>query len=172
MNTGAIYVFINFEQAAHFGHIGWGFRLSDDNTCLFGSSDHLYRHRIWDLPAWIRYMAVAPGGDIDWWCESGSMEQMLSTMRSGQHVRSGRHLFYHAYKEIKVDKPNPQRARETAEGQRMGGWEVLGNNCVHHAYQIFSDYGASEKLPNPSLDPFHRIPKTWFKLLEGNAQKL
>ncbi|MBY0551571.1 MAG: hypothetical protein K2W95_30090 [Candidatus Obscuribacterales bacterium] len=172
LTQGAIYAFINFEQAARFGHIGWGFLQEDGTNCLFGSSDHLYHHNVWDLPAWIKYMAVPPGGDIDWWCESGTEEQMLRAMRTGRNTDGGRHIFYHAYKVILVPSPDPARAKYTAEHQQFGGWEVLANNCVHHAYQIFADYGAAATIPNPSGDPFHRIPKRWFNLLAGAPQSL
>lgn len=172
LTQGAIYAFINFEQAARFGHIGWGFLQEDGTSFLFGSSDHLYHHDVWDLPAWIKYMAVEPGGDIDWWCQTGSELEMLTAMRTGRNADGARHIFYHAYKVIPVPWPDPQRAKSTAENQKFGGWEVLANNCVHHAYQIFADYGAVAKLPNPFGDPFHRIPKRWFSLLDGAPKSL
>ncbi len=168
LNQGLVYAFINFEQAARFGHIGWGFRLEDQNSFIFGSTDHLYHHDVWDLPAWIRYMAVPPGDDIDWWCETGTELDMLSTMRTGVHASSGRHIRYHAYKAVPVAGANPLRARECAQAQRTGGWSVLENNCVHHAYQIFSEYGAAPVVPNPCAGQTLRIPKTWFASLQGS----
>lgn len=164
---GFVYAFINFEQAARFGHVGWGFQL-DEHTFSFGSTDHLYRHNAWDLPAWIRYMAVPPGGDIDWWNETGSHDEMLATMRSGVHEPTrSRHIFYHAYKVLPVQTADPSRAASRAREQRQGGWSVLENNCVHHAYQIFSEYGAGHIVPDPCTSQTLLIPKAWFASFRG-----
>ena len=172
LDQGSIFVFINFEQAARFGHIGWGFQLEEPGRYLFGSSDHLYRHHVLNLPGWLNYMAVPPGSDIDWWCHNGSESEMLTTMASGRHSASGRHLSYHAYKAIGVSKADPLKARHTAESQAKGGWHLMNNNCVHQTYQILADYGAAAVLPHPDSTPLRRIPKTWFAMLDGVTQLL
>lgn len=40
---GQTYVFINYKQAAGFGHVAWGVRVAEDEF-IFGSTDHLYHH--------------------------------------------------------------------------------------------------------------------------------
>ncbi|MBX9641423.1 MAG: hypothetical protein K2X97_17335, partial [Mycobacteriaceae bacterium] len=163
MREGAFYVFINFKQAAQFGHVGWGFRLGEDRYC-FGSSDHLWRHDWWDLPAWIRYMHVPAGKDIDWWAEQGSKEQMLQMMGKGQLPEfKGKHIFYHAYKKVAIDEHAcfPEEAMRAAEFTSANGWHLSENNCVHQAYFIFSKYGKEQVLPSPYKDPLNMIPKTF-----------
>lgn len=171
---GAIYAFINFKQAANFGHLAWGFRLQDGSYC-FGSSDHLWRHDWWDLGAWLRYMDVPAGGDIDWWCERGSKEDMLEMMKFGKHQKySGRHIYYHAFKEIEFDRSatTPALALAAAEGTGAGGWHLAKNNCVHQSYTIFSRYNQSYQLPNPFTNPIDMIPKTWFAKLVADTVTL
>ena len=46
---GSAYIFINFEQAATSGHVGWGFAIGD-GLFNFGSTDHLWNL---DFPLWI-----------------------------------------------------------------------------------------------------------------------
>lgn len=162
---GAIYSFINFEQAARFGHVGWGFELQD-GSYYFGSTDHLWKHDWWDIPAWVRYMNVAPHGDIDWWAERGSKNDMLQTMKSGKHIR------YHAFKEVILDEIVPEQAVATAEKLKTGGWHLSQHNCVHQSFLVFSNYSKQHNLPDPFADPLNMIPKNWFARISGSEQFL
>lgn len=164
-SKGSLIAFINYKQAAQFGHIGWGFRLNADNYC-FGSSDHLWKHDWWDLPAWWRYMHVPADGDIDWWSAQGSKEEMLEMMKTGPHIR------YHAYKEIEADNVLPEQAVKYTEGLKSAGWHIAKHNCVHQAFQIFSTYTREHSLPNPYESPLNLIPKNWFARLPGSPQIL
>ncbi len=171
---GAIYAFINFKQAANFGHLAWGFRLPDNSYC-FGSSDHLWKHDWWNLAAWIRYMDVPAGGDIDWWCERGSQQDMLEMMKFGKHKNyQGRHIYYHAFKEIEFDlsATTPELALAAVEDTSTGGWHLAKNNCVHQSYTIFSKYNKTYELPNPFDNPLDMIPKSWFSKLSVESNTL
>lgn len=163
--AGLAFIFINFKQAARFGHIGWGFSLPDDLFC-YGSTDHLWRHQWWDIPGWCRYMRVPPEGDNDWWIEVGNEEQMLATMRSGHHIR------YHAYKSIPVAEPQPDRAKATAAMLRSAGWAIAGNNCINQTYRVMSDYGAGRSIPAPYDAPHYLIPRRWFDAIPFQRQPL
>lgn len=163
--AGSIYAFINFKQAARFGHVAWGFSL-EDGTYYFGSSDHLWKHDWWDLFAWCNYMHVPENGDIDWWAQRGSKNDMLSEMKSGRHIR------YHAYKEIVLAEVNPQNALQKAMQLKSSGWNLYTNNCVHQAFLVFSQYKSEHGLPDPFADPLNLIPKTWFARIEAEAISL
>lgn len=160
--TGSAFVFINMVQAARFGHVGWGFGLGD-GTYFFGSTDHLYRHPWWDLPAWIRYAKVEPHADNDWWAAAGTRDEMLRVMSKGDPSRY--HIRYHYAKEIAVPEFDAATAQEYAEGLRTGGWAVLSNNCVHQAYEVLTRYGAT--LPHPEQPLTNLIPKVWFAKICG-----
>src|SRR5437762_2446685 len=95
---GLAYIFINYVQAMHLGHVAWGFSLDDGETFVFGSTDHLWRHPWWNMLESAKYMHVGKNGEIDWWAATGTREEMLKVMKSGGHLR------YHAYKVIQVDK--------------------------------------------------------------------
>lgn len=162
---GSAFVFINLVQAVRFGHVGWGFALDErGEQFYFGSTDHLYRHPWWDLPAWIRYAHVEPELDNDWWYEIGSRDDMFRIMHAGHHARY--HIRYHIAKEIPVENADPVSARRVADALQKGGWSVVSNNCVHQTYNVLSSYGAA--LPQPDRPLTNLIPKRWFNALPGN----
>src|SRR4051812_13774992 len=124
--VGRAFVFINPEQAARCGHVGWGFALDESqDSFYFGSTDHLWRHPWWDLLGWMRYAHVAPSGSNDWWSGRGSFKEMMIDMHRGHHIR------YHLAKEVAVADPHPDDALNYAESLASAGWSVLINNCVH-----------------------------------------
>ncbi len=155
MPSGEAYAFINYDQAARFGHLGWGFRISPDRY-YFGSTDHLWRteYPFWHPIELLRYMTVAPGDNNDFWAQSGSFSQMLQTMVSGHHIR------YQFYKLVPVKDPRPEIACNFADSFTTKGWSVLFDNCVHHTHSILQIYGG-EGLPSPHKLP-NRLPRTWF----------
>lgn len=163
---GQAAVFINLIQAARFGHVGWGFSLDQTgDRFYFGSTDHLYRHKWWDLPAWLRYGHVAPSGPNDWWCAIGTRQEMLHRMYHGSTERY--HMRYHVFKEFTVDRADPAAAQTAAEFLEHNGWSLVTNNCVHQAYDVLTAYGAT--VPDPSCNPLHLMPKRWFDLLPGES---
>ncbi|MGH9550611.1 MAG: hypothetical protein ACRD3W_14625 [Terriglobales bacterium] len=160
-HNGFAFVFINFEQAAGFGHIGWGFHIAGDRY-YFGSTDHLWRRRypLWHPLELVRYMDVQPANNNDYWAKLGTLEQMLITMRSGRHVR------YHAYKCLQVTDPDPLTAKAYADTMKDGGWNVWRNNCVHQSYNILTKYGA-RSLPSP-FKMTNRFPRKWFESIAAD----
>lgn len=163
---GQFFLFVNVKQAARFGHVGWGFLLEDE-TYMFGATDHLYRHHELDIPAWIDYMSVPAGEHTDWWCEYGTKQQMLAAMTD-----SRQHIWYHKAKGVKVANPDPVAARKVALSQEHAGWAVLNNNCVQQAYEIVKAYGADRVIPNPWENPFNLIPRVWFNSFQGEFIEL
>ncbi len=163
---GLAYVFINFEQAARCGHVGWGISLGDGQNFHFGSTDHLYKASYLNLPALVKYMQVLPGGDIDCWAHVGTESEMLESMRGGHHIR------YHAYKLLEVEQPNPDKAVSAAESLRHAGWHVTLNNCVHHVHSVLSGYSTSARLPDPNQPLTNLIPRRWFAAIQRPARTL
>lgn len=165
---GEFLLFINVKQAAQFGHVGWGFRLSEDeDRYMYGATDHLYRHHEMDLLSWIDYMSVQPGEHTDWWCGFGTKDEMLKTMS-----RSGEHIWYHRCKSVIVTNANPVRAEKVARATELSGWTVLTNNCVQQTYEIVEAYGADRFIPNPWQNPFNLIPRIWFNSFRGAVTEL
>jgi hypothetical protein len=164
MTAGKAFIFINEEQAAGFGHIGWGFQLSADSF-YFGSTDHLWRT---DYPLWhplelLRYMNVNSRENNDYWSNCGSLSEMLETMRRGPHVR------YHLFKTIDVAEVNPLVARGCADSMSRNGWNIVSNNCVHQTFSIVTTFGAS--LPSP-YKIANLFPKSWFAAIEAETSVL
>jgi hypothetical protein len=159
---GRGYIFINFKQAGSAGHIGWGFSL-DAERYHYGSADHLWSRRksFTDPVAWFNYARVEPGGNIDWWEQTGSFDEMIHAMRHGPHIR------YHAYKCVTIDDATPHHAVRTVSETAKGGWMVLNNNCIHQAYRILRSYGAKDEIPNPDSGLLIRISKVWFRSIEA-----
>jgi hypothetical protein len=161
MEDGSIFAFINFKQAVGLGHVAWGYQIADDHF-RYGSADHLWRHDWWDLPSWLRYMDVKPGGDIDWWCEEGKRSEMLQAMKTGYGKDGRRHIFYHSFKELKLPSISVQNAITCTSEIEKQGWHVVNQNCVQQAHLIFSSYSKENNMPDPFADPLNMVPKTWF----------
>lgn len=159
--NGVGLVFINFEQAARFGHVAWGFQIQrDPDVYYFGSTDHLLKDPWWDLLGWARYAHVPPSNNVDWWSGTGDRSQMIQMMYSGHHIR------YHAAKVFEVSSAQPNAALECADLMQHGGWSVLANNCVHQTSEVLTRYGAT--LPKLQSSPHHLIPKQWFSSIKGD----
>lgn len=158
---GSAYVFINYWQAVHLGHLGWGFLLEEPDTFFFGSTDHLLRTPYWDLVSLYNYMSTAPAHPTDWWARTGTRNDMLLDMKVGHHVQ------YQAYKEISVHQAEPLLAKLTAEETGRSGWSVVTNNCLHQTYKILQAYGATADVPHPlGLTHRHRVPRFWFDAIK------
>lgn len=158
---GQAYIFINYWQAAHCGHLGWGFLLEEPDTYYFGSTDHLLRTPYWDLVSLHKYMSVAPGFPTDWWARTGTLADMLLDMKIGHHVQ------YQAYKVISVRQAEPLAAIATAEATGVSGWAVLRNNCLHQTHRIIDAYGAGAQVPDPHSPIVHRVPRLWFDKIKS-----
>lgn len=163
---GRGFIFINFKQAAHFGHIGWGFKLSGYDRYLFGSTDHLIHHEMHDIVAWVKYASVPVGADTDYWSQEGTLSTMMDVMKSGNHIR------YHHYKSFPVQDAHPKEATKAAEASGTCGWHVFENNCVHQTFSVLNAYGARLPEPPPLIRGIGLIPKVWFKNIDGELGEL
>ncbi|MGH7193015.1 MAG: hypothetical protein ACREJM_05695 [Candidatus Saccharimonadales bacterium] len=171
MSTGQAFVFINVKQAARFGHVGWGFALGyGQDQYFFGATDHLIRHRWWNLGGWLAYSRVAPGAEVDWWGETGNRDQMMQSMSPPQASRQRYHIWYHYAKAIDVSQAQPEKALALAQALETGGWSVTDNNCVQQSYRVLSAYGA--ELPPVSSNPLSWLPKPWFARIHGEIIRL
>lgn len=162
---GAAYVFINFEQAMQLGHVGWGFKV-EENQYLFGSTDHLWNRKypFWHPIELFKYMDVPPGENNDYWSELGTEDDMLRMMRSGPHVR------YHSYKRIPVVNPDAVAAVNFAENMRDIGWNLAQNNCVHQSNAVLTKYGGNI-LPAFG-NPIEIVPRNWFAAIAAEEMIL
>jgi hypothetical protein len=189
------FIFINYHQALRFGHVAWGFALSPGESpgenqgkrYCWGSSDHLLRTPMSDLISLAKYSYVPPGGDIDFWCEQGSFEQMLESMSQGHHIQHQEihyHINYHAYKELHQENQsgNSARALQELELIRAGGWSLLTNNCIDQTYRLLAAYGSGDALVDPRRrygrasragQKFSRLstilPRNWFAAASGKS---
>ena len=161
---GSAIVFINYLQAARFGHIGWGFLLEDGASWCYGSTDHLWRKPWFDVPGWIAYSHVPEGSNNDWWMEIGDRDQMMSVMTRSHHI------YYHAYKQVAANAIRPEAAIAAAKSMRSAGWSLVANNCVHQTYRILTDYGAV--LPRPKIISGSVVPSTWFAQIKAESEFL
>jgi hypothetical protein len=191
------FIFINYHQALRFGHVAWGFTLSE-GVYRWGSSDHLLRRPMSDVIALAKYSYVPPGGDIDFWSEQGSYEQMLQSMAAKHHIqyqdnrREYRyHINYHDFKVLNHENANPERALQEIELIKAGGWSVVANNCIDQTYRILEAFGAGSTLVDPkqryqakltfnggsdSTLKYGRLstilPKKWFAAAIGESYSL
>ena len=161
--NGNAYIFVNYHQAATFGHVGWGFAIDNSRTCYFGSTDHFCVDALRNPGQCLR---VNQGDDNDWWAQIGTFDEMISIMRN----QSSGHIWYHAYKEIPTNNADPVHARRTADNYKNAGWWIPGNTCLDHVYHILCDYGIPN-LPWPS-DPRYWVPNNYFNTLRESLHVL
>ncbi|MGD9684004.1 MAG: hypothetical protein AB7W16_22780 [Candidatus Obscuribacterales bacterium] len=159
---GRFYLFLNHRQASRLGHVGWGFTLGDGRTCMFGSTDHLIRHRWWNLWAWVNYMYVAPGDHTDFWFGYGDESEMYRAM---SHSRS--HIWYHECKVVVVEDARPGAAEALALSMERAGWAALSNNCVQQTHDIATAYGVGDAIPDPRRNSLFLVPRLWFPAVTG-----
>ncbi len=119
------------------GHVGWGYEIGPDS----------YRFGATENPSGARQ--VPPGGDIGWWRDSGSFDQMLRTMQATN---------YDHYSCRTTDVADATAADAKALAVRDGGYLGIGNNCLDHTYDILTAYGARFATSRKT----HLRPRDWY----------
>lgn len=156
---GQAYLFVHRDGAHHLGHVGWGFS-QEDGSLLCGSTENTGPHRI-----------VPPGGDTTSWTRVCASEaEMLAEMRRQHCPRPGQPNAYDAYKHTQVAAPSAQRARETAAKMKEAGYNLIGNNCLHHTLAILCAYGVPEGRDGLASVLIHPGPNAWFDASLGGVQ--
>ncbi|WP_424949906.1 hypothetical protein [Deinococcus sp.] len=159
ISTGRAYLFVHRAGAKHLGHVGWGFG-QRDGSFLCGSTENTGPHRV-----------VPPGGDTTFWSRVCLTEaEMLAEMRRPHRPRPGQSNAYDAYRSCVVRVPDPLAARDTAEWTRRAGYNLLSNNCLHHARAILSAYGVPDGAEGLASALTHPGPNAWFGASFGEAQ--
>lgn len=144
-DPGRAYLFVHRAGAHNLGHVGWAFQ-QEDGSLLCGSTENTGPHRV-----------VPPGGDTTFWTRACVSEaEMLGEMRREHQPRPGEPNAYDAYKCTPVARPDAQGAREAAARLREAGYNLLDNNCLHHALAILRVYGVPDGpggLASPRTHP-------------------
>lgn len=152
------YLFAHHAGARHLGHVGWAVQLPG-GPYLCGSTENTGPHRI-----------VPPGGDITFWTRDGVSEaELLSEMARSHGARPGHPNGYDAYKWALVHGADPSAARQAAEQVRAGGYNLLDNNCLHHARRILRAYGVPAGAGGLASPLTHPGPNAWFAASLGEA---
>jgi hypothetical protein len=130
------------------GHVGWAFRA--------GSQQWYYGATQGKALPWL------PRGHNRAWIDSGSFSRVLADFGGAKRIDGKRYHdagYYQRYRCADVHRPNPKAALEVAEDIRGRGYSVFGCNCMDHAHEILTAYGA--RLPSPKKVRNYR-PNDWF----------
>jgi hypothetical protein len=158
---GQAFLFVHRAGAKHLGHVGWGF-VQEDGTWLCGSTENTGPHRI-----------VQPGGDTTFWTLICASEgEMFAEMRREHWPRPGEPNAYDAYKRVAVSTPDPEQARQMIEQMRGAGYNLLDNNCLHHARAILSAYGIPDGEGGLASPITHPGPNAWFGASFGEVKEV
>lgn len=146
-SMGKIYVFMRPTDALTFGHMGWGIQLSDGSYYCGATENPM---NVQDLS---KTLAVPNGQDIHSWTMRFNTEaDMFARMRS---------MSYTKWKGLAVANPQVANAKSLIDRIKDRGYGGIGNNCMDHAFDVFTYYGVSwTKLPLKSTFP---VPNEWFR---------
>lgn len=157
--TGRAYLFLHRAGAHHLGHVGWGFQ-QEDGSFLCGSTENTGPHRM-----------VPPGGDTTFWTLDGVDEtRMLTEMRRSHSPRPGESNAYDNYKCVPVMKPDAIGARNAVVRVRGAGYNLISNNCLHHALAILRAYGVPEGPDGLKSLLAHPGPNAYFEASLGEGE--
>ncbi len=139
-------VFINWSMPLGFGHVGWGFEVSQ-GYFWFGAVE---------LTSSIM---KGKGDNIALFNDYATEKKMVAKMKSGDHGGSG--FIYHAYKFVKVRNPNVAEPLKIVATAQKNGYGLLGNNCMDATFRVIKAYanGDDKILPWPAT---HWAPRTFF----------
>lgn len=153
---GLVYVFLKKDGAplpfGYMGHVGWGFAVQNspkDIDAIAGSTENYKGEG-----------HVDKGGDIGfWWTRFRTDKEMFAEMARRN---------YDGYKVATVRDCNPDAAISIARDTSQRGYDLIGNNCLNHVWDILKAYGVDD-LP---LAQFHPSPNDWFSNFNGEYHNL
>jgi hypothetical protein len=150
---GKACVFVQPQGASGNGHVGWGFRVSQEDHWFFGSTENTQGAATIDA-----------GNDIGFWEHEGTYDQMLDAfVRQTYYPRDHRAYPAWAYTAFKCEDVsdsavNAAKAEMAATARQ--GYRLIGNNCMNHAYNILKAYN-TKNLPDPAAVT-NWAPNNWY----------
>lgn len=131
----------------HTGHIAWGFKTADGGYYGGGTENTSGEP-----------LVVAPGDNGAWISRFESSEELFAAIDR---------LYYDEYR-ISRHRRNCDSGAAVAQGEanRDRGYDLVGNNCLHHAAFVLEAYAPGIDLPSLSDHP---SPSDWFDRLDGNV---
>lgn len=152
-------VFLLPNEPLELGHVGWGFQNSN-GSWTWGATE-------------TSGVAKMPGTDNGTFVETGSKEQMLSAMRSGNRKNGKRYFPYYSYKMLRATMPNPDAARFVADSLKDVGYTVIGNNCMDHTIRVLNQFSTVPMFPLPGTGPNPMwAPRFWFTMIPGEERMI
>ena len=158
--TGKVFIFMRPVDALGFGHMGWGIMLSD-GSYFCGSTENPFSppqpKDTYNQQAWAKSIsrsAKIPAGqdNSSWTMRFATEQQMFARMKS---------LNYSRWKGLAVSNPTILKAKSATEIIKGKGYDVTGNNCFDHTYDVITAYGIHwTKLPLKQVFP---VPNEWFR---------
>ena len=150
----------------YFGHVGWGFRLGQQNEWIFGATEGTGAPNI--LPPDYNGAWVDKG---DWDTMLNIFENKLLDAGNTYYHDSG---YYTQFRCRVTIASNVSSAESLAYSMKNKGYDLTTNNCLTDAYQILSTYAGENIFPTPffpglsasgQIGIVSAIPKQWFSEL-------
>lgn len=130
LGAGSVCMFNAPSGARGAGHVGWAFRNSDAVTWTYGATENPGGSPI-----------VWAGGYTGSWSEQGTFQNMLDTFTAGGPVN--RHSgFYTRFRCSDTPVSAIGAADSTVHQTATDGYDLLSDNCLTKALQIFESYDA------------------------------
>jgi hypothetical protein len=161
LGTGRACIFNASSGAFGFGHVGWAYRVDQQDLWVFGSVEN---------PG--GSASVPPGQYNGAWSATGAWHEVLASFFGSQAPSNSSpdsplvtvpHAanYYDGYTCEDVANSNVGAANAVVATLPGEGYGVFGNNCEDAANAVLSAYNATGLLP-PSLYP---APNAWFQAI-------
>ncbi len=157
LGPGQVCVFLAPTGASNLGHVGWAFLEGGTSNWIFGATENRSGRPF-----------VKPGDNNDAWVSNGPWAgprgSVLATF-AGQLVSGGTVYhgagYYTMYRCQHTSSSSVGAAVARANAIKGYGYGVVTDNCMDHAYNVLTTYGAS--LANPASG--YWTPNGWFGAL-------
>ncbi|MFD8726164.1 hypothetical protein ACFV2H_51740 [Streptomyces sp. NPDC059629] len=149
LGRGQACVFLAPKGARGFGHVGWAFQEPPGDHWFFGATEGEPGEE-----GGPNQRKIPPGQRNGAWEDTGNWQKVLDTFRN---AKANEHPdgYYKQYTCAYADESAVHSADLQAQANVGRGYNLFGDNCMNHAYDVLRAYNLT--LPSPN-DPIYISP--------------
>ncbi|WP_405879938.1 hypothetical protein OG762_15635 [Streptomyces sp. NBC_01136] len=149
LGRGQACVFLAPKGAGGFGHVGWAFQEPPGDHWFFGATEGAGGEE-----GGPNARKIPPGQRNGAWVDTGNWQRALDTFRN---AKANEHPggYYKQYTCAYAAQSAVHSAALQAQANVGRGYDLFGDNCMNHAYDVLQAYNLT--LPSPN-DPIYISP--------------
>jgi len=159
LGRGRACVFLANRGAKGAGHVGWAFQEPPQDHWFFGSTEGAGGEEGGPNAA-----KIPPGQWNGAWVANGTWaaaKQAFKNAKANEHPGG----YYTQYTCRNTKDSSVHAADVQAEANKGRGYDLWGNNCMNHAYDVLTTYGETMSVPNNPDWLNNWSPSLWVKQL-------